>query len=182
MLIEIFVNFGVMIDLNDKEKGKDSAKKLGFTVQQIIAADYIIAMLNEDFGNNMSLLTGHVITEMNSRGLNFDGKDFRFVTEMLEQDKIIVKHKQMAHQYRLLAKGRDIIQSHKDFTSYLLDKKAKESENEELDKAIKEKTLENLNRSIFKQKHAIWFFAANIVVTVGIALITAFLVFKFGWK
>jgi ABC-type transport system involved in multi-copper enzyme maturation permease subunit len=88
----------------------------------------------------------------------------------------------MAHHYRLLVKGRDIIQSYKDFTKYLLEKKTEERKNERLDKEIRTKTLENLNRSIFKQKHAIWFFLANLIVTIAVALLTAYLVFKFGWK
>ncbi|PCH66602.1 MAG: hypothetical protein COC06_12490 [Bacteroidales bacterium] len=52
----------------------------------------------------------------------------------------------------------------------------------EKDNEVKDKTLEHLNRSIFKQKHSWIFFIANIIITIGVALLTAYLVTKFGWK
>jgi hypothetical protein len=166
----------------ETKKVKTEGTLYGYKYHQLGLAECIIQLLNYNYGSYHNLDVIKFINDSKEKGNHFDLSDIRYVLDKLVSDKILERNENEEFSYKLLLQGREILQTHKTFTDYIYNKVTSELEEKESIQKERDLTIDNLQRSIFKQKHAIWYFLANIVVTVGVALLTACLVSKFGWK
>ena len=161
---------------------KTAIKTFGYTPIQLEAVDIILEILNKKYGSLIRIMPMDVIQPLEDRNMVLTVYDFRYVLDKLVADKVIEIPEDKKRTGKLLEKGREIIEGHGEYLEYIKSIVDKKYQKEKLDKDVKEKTLEHLERSIFKQKHSWLFFIANIIVTIGVAILTAYLVFNFGWK
>ncbi|MDE5421824.1 hypothetical protein L3073_06365 [Ancylomarina sp. DW003] len=160
-------------DINDN-------KLCGYSTLQLTLSNLLLERLNKSYGTGCQADLNILLNGFNEKGLNYKKGDLLYTIDKLKEEGLIEASINNFNDCSIgiLPKGREVIVIHGSFRNYI----KHESEKIKLDKKIKELTVEHLNRSIFKQKHAWLYIVINIIVTIGVALLTAYLVFKFGWK
>lgn len=171
-----------MEESDGNKKIKIEGTLYGYKYHQLGLAEVIIQLLNFNYGSYHNWDVIKFMNESKEKGNDFTIGDIRYVLDKLVADKIIERKENEEFTYKLLLQGKEILQTHKTFTDYIYNKVTSELEETKLIKEERDLNIKVLKKNHYKLKYFWLFFIINLIVTVGVALLTAYLVFKFEWN
>ncbi|MCB2196465.1 MAG: hypothetical protein KQH79_11445 [Bacteroidetes bacterium] len=175
--------------MNQEELFEYVASVYKMTKQQVFIANELLSVLNERYNNYQYIEYFHYKKKIEEKyGFECTERDYDFAIDKLENEFSLIDKHYDDSRYQITLDGRDLYQEHSDFLEYLDDKieylieKSKEQQEEKnLKSQIDNLTLKQLRGTIFQVNKWWLIVIINAFVSIGVAVLVAFLIKKLGF-